>query len=247
MKCQKDPRAPKGPKTPWVFFCMHYRQSFKAKLGPYARGCDIYKLTSQRWKALTDHNRLRWETLSRADKERYQVEKSSYTRPFLLPPGEKVTRRQVKSKCSVDGCTSQARKGGVCRRHGAKGMECSVDRCTNMSVCGGVCIRHGARVGKDCSVDGCTNTSFIGGVCKHHCVVPDEVMMSWTYQSYVHQYKDGQVMQCHGEKIVKGNFEDDHLLKKTIWFCEFPGIHLVSMNNTVFASEIIDEGNVAAV
>ena len=53
-------------------------------------------------------------------------------------PSAKVTRKL----CSNEGCTSQARKGGVCWRHGAK-KKCNIEGCTSYAKKGGVCWRHG--------------------------------------------------------------------------------------------------------
>ena len=41
---------------------------------------------------------------------------------------------------------NQAKKGGVCIKHGAKAKRksCSSEGCTNISMKGGVCRRHGA-------------------------------------------------------------------------------------------------------
>ena len=75
--------------------------------------------------------------------------------------------RKYAKKCSADGCTNLALKGGVCVRHGAKVKQCSSERCTNIVVRGGVCMRHGAKV-KPCSIDGCTNYPQRGGVCIRH-------------------------------------------------------------------------------
>jgi hypothetical protein len=47
-------------------------------------------------------------------------------------------------QCSHEGCTSLARNGGVCKKHGAKVKLCSQERCNNQAVKGGVCRRHGA-------------------------------------------------------------------------------------------------------
>ncbi len=47
-------------------------------------------------------------------------------------------------RCSSEGCTNVAKKGGVCIKHGAKVKRCSSDECTNIAVKGGVCKRHGA-------------------------------------------------------------------------------------------------------
>lgn len=102
QRSRKDPRAPKRSKSAYIFFAMDCRESVKGEIGPDARVGDIAKLTSQRWKALTDHDRLRWETLSRADRDRYQDEKASYTGPLLLPPTEKMTSSNKKVKNERD-------------------------------------------------------------------------------------------------------------------------------------------------
>ncbi len=51
----------------------------------------------------------------------------------------------LKKKCSMEGCTNNAVKEGVCIKHGAKVKRCSSERCTNKAVQGGVCCRHGAK------------------------------------------------------------------------------------------------------
>jgi len=76
-------------------------------------------------------------------------------------------KKRIKKRCSTEGCTHQAVKGGVCVRHGAKAKRCSNEGCTNVVVQGGVCIRHGAKV-KRCSNEGCTNQVQNGGVCFRH-------------------------------------------------------------------------------
>ena len=72
--------------------------------------------------------------------------------------------------CSHEGCTKQAKKGGVCIRHGAKVKLCSHEGCTNQIKQGGVCWRHGARVvcSKICSTDGYTKLAQKQGVCIRH-------------------------------------------------------------------------------
>ena len=70
--------------------------------------------------------------------------------------------------CSIEGCTSFAQKGGVCKKHGAKLLKrCSSQGCTNKARIGGVCVKHGAKV-KRCSTQGCTNQVVKGGVCCRH-------------------------------------------------------------------------------
>src|SRR5210317_1869431 len=51
-----------------------------------------------------------------------------------------------KMRCSSEGCTNQAVRGGVCIKHGAKHKRCSSEGCTNQVVKKGVCWRHGAKV-----------------------------------------------------------------------------------------------------
>jgi hypothetical protein len=57
----------------------------------------------------------------------------------------------------------------VCIRHGAKVKykRCSREGCSNLAQKGGVCIKHGAKV-KLCSSEGCTNKVQKGGVCRRH-------------------------------------------------------------------------------
>ena len=83
------------------------------------------------------------------------------------PPRKMVPKKQYRKKCTADGCNNQAKKEGVCNRHGAKVKLCSSDGCTNIAVKGGVCIRHGAKV-KLCSSEGCTNMAKKRGVCQRH-------------------------------------------------------------------------------
>eukprot|EP00984_Skeletonema_dohrnii_P037274 scaffold39167_cov155-Skeletonema_dohrnii-CCMP3373.AAC.2 len=75
-----------------------------------------------------------------------------------------------KKLCSTEGCTNVV-VGGVCMRHVAKVTRtrklCSREECTNQAKKGGVCIRHGANV-KLCSSEGCTNQVRQGGVCVRH-------------------------------------------------------------------------------
>ena len=81
---------------------------------------------------------------------------------------KKVARKKYTKECSADGCTKQARKGGVCTRHGAK-RQCSREGCMNHAQKGGVCKRHGAKVEvKLCSYEDCTNNVVKGGVCLRH-------------------------------------------------------------------------------
>ena len=99
--------------------------------------------------------------------------------------------------CSSNGCSSLARRGGVCMRHGAKrktGSQgcnnfvlkrvfrngrysrlCLFDGCTNIAQKEGVCVRHGAKR-TTCSYEGCPNKVVNRGVCvKHGAVIKRKV------------------------------------------------------------------------
>ena len=67
-------------------------------------------------------------------------------------------KNKYRYECSADectnkvvngGCTNQAKKGGVCKRHGATytyiKKVCSSEGCTNQIRSEGVCIMHGAK------------------------------------------------------------------------------------------------------
>eukprot|EP00985_Skeletonema_marinoi_P010704 scaffold5026_cov215-Skeletonema_marinoi.AAC.3 len=102
----------------------------------------------------------------------------------------KTATKRTRKICSIESCTSQARNGGLCQRHGAKVSLCTFDGCSNQVINGGVCIRHGAQVAPKikgprlrCSVETCTNFAKKGGVCIRHgatqqrkrCVLKDAV------------------------------------------------------------------------
>lgn len=81
-----------------------------------------------------------------------------------------------RKKCSFPNCGNQAKKDGVCYRHGANRnarKKCSFPDCNNQAVNNGVCIRHGAiKKRKKCSVLTCTNYVQKGGFCRGHYVEP---------------------------------------------------------------------------
>jgi len=43
-------------------------------------------------------------------------------------------KKQARRLCSVEGCTKQAKKGGICIKHGAKVRKCSHEGCTNNAL-----------------------------------------------------------------------------------------------------------------
>jgi len=78
-------------------------------------------------------------------------------------------KKQTRRLCSVEGCTKQAKKGGICIKHGAKVRKCSHEGCTNNALKSGLCIRHGAKITRrTCKFQGCTNKVQCAGVCFRH-------------------------------------------------------------------------------
>ena len=77
-------------------------------------------------------------------------------------PPKKKGRRQ----CSVEGCTNNAVKGGICILHGERPPACSHEGCTNLAQRRGVCDKHGAK--PKCSIEGCAKVAKKRGMCMKH-------------------------------------------------------------------------------
>jgi hypothetical protein len=108
----------------------------------------------------------------------------------------KIRKRK---RCSFEGCTNIAQKGGVCVTHGAKveKKRCSHMGCTNQVVKGGVCITHGAIVKKKhCFFEGCTNQVVKGGVCFTH----GATRKCCSFEGCTSQSKKGGVCYRHRSK-----------------------------------------------
>jgi hypothetical protein len=55
---------------------------------------------------------------------------------------ELIGARVQSNWINYDGCTNQAKKGGVCITHGAKKKQYIFEGCNTQSQRGGVCTRH---------------------------------------------------------------------------------------------------------
>jgi len=82
---RKAPQAPKRFKSSYIMFFMAKQQEIKAKLGVGASVGDVSKQSSDRWKKLTLDERAVWDQKAKEDKERYNLEKASYTGPWQVP------------------------------------------------------------------------------------------------------------------------------------------------------------------
>ena len=112
--------------------------------------------------------------------------------------GDGGGKARKKKRCSEEGCTNEAKKGGVCIRHGAKVKLCSSEGCTNNAQKGGVCIKHGAQV-KLCSSEGCTNNAKKGGVCIKHGA-KSKLCSS---EGCTNNAQKGGVCKRHGAKVTR--------------------------------------------
>ncbi|OQS04663.1 hypothetical protein THRCLA_03124 [Thraustotheca clavata] len=81
---------------------------------------------------------------------------------------QRCVRHGGKPLCSHNGCTANARTGGVCSRHGAALQKrvCSVACCSRVAHRKFLCIRHGG--GRQCHVQDCATHARSGGYCWRH-------------------------------------------------------------------------------
>jgi len=82
---RKAPQAPKRFKSSYIMFFMAKQQEIKAELGGGASVGDVSKQSSDRWKKLSLEERAVWDQKAKEDKERYNLEKASYTGPWQVP------------------------------------------------------------------------------------------------------------------------------------------------------------------
>ena len=123
----------------------------------------------------------------------------------------------VRKRCSADSCESQAVKGGVCVKHGAKlkpPKRCSIDGCEKYAINNGVCCKHGAKLKppKRCSIDGCENGAKKGGVCIKHGAKAKRIRKRCSIDGCESQARvDGTCIRHHPdyvplERISRGAF-----------------------------------------
>ena len=82
----KAPKAPKTPKTPkaksaYIFFCQDNREAVKAELGDGARQPDIVKRLAVLWGECGDEDKVKYQDMADADKERVASEPKPVTEP----------------------------------------------------------------------------------------------------------------------------------------------------------------------
>jgi hypothetical protein len=133
------------------------------------------------------------------------VVKNSQPGVKKFQPGVKgITKTRKRKRCSHEGCTNQAIKGGVCVTHGAEKKRCCYEGCTNQAKKGGVCITHGATVTKkQCSFEGCNNGVYKGGVCVTHGAKRKRC----SFDGCSTQSRKGRFCKTHGAEKKQCSFE----------------------------------------
>jgi len=77
-KRKKDPEAPKKWKTSYIFFCAAQRELLKNQDVKF-KATEITAKLAEMWKHLSDREKVKYEELSKQDKERYIKEMSTYS------------------------------------------------------------------------------------------------------------------------------------------------------------------------
>lgn len=96
---QKDPNAPKRPRTSYIYFCLDKRDSVKAEM-PNLKATEITSALAAKWRELPSKKKKKYEKQALADKERYTKEMENYTpltlRTVITADGKVKKRRKVK-------------------------------------------------------------------------------------------------------------------------------------------------------
>lgn len=84
---EKAPGAPKRFKSAFIFFSSEKHPQIRSQLGEKGakeKTTNVAKLVSEAWKNLSPKERGVYEEMSRLDKERYDIEKETYTGPWKI-------------------------------------------------------------------------------------------------------------------------------------------------------------------
>lgn len=100
-KRDKNPAAPKHPLSAYMWFLTEVRPE-TMQTYPGSTVGQISKLCAERWKAMTDAERLPWHTKAQADKARYAREMQIYASQHDQPMG-RGTRLKYRAAAAVTG------------------------------------------------------------------------------------------------------------------------------------------------
>jgi len=82
---RKAPQAPKRFKSSYICFFMAKQPEIKAELGEDANVTSISKRSAEMWKHLPPEERAHWDDVAARDKQRFMIEKATYTGPWQVP------------------------------------------------------------------------------------------------------------------------------------------------------------------
>jgi len=82
---RKCPTAPKRFKSSYICFFMDKQPVIKEELGDNATVTEVSKRSAEMWKSLSAEERAHWDDVAAKDKQRYMVEKATYTGPWQVP------------------------------------------------------------------------------------------------------------------------------------------------------------------
>ena len=76
-RTKKDPNAPKRGLSAYMFFANEQRDNVREE-NPGVSFGQVGKILGERWKALSEKQRMPYEAKAAADKKRYEDEKQAY-------------------------------------------------------------------------------------------------------------------------------------------------------------------------
>ncbi|KAJ0397691.1 hypothetical protein P43SY_002397 [Pythium insidiosum] len=74
---KKDPNAPKRPLSAYFFFCNEIREQVRSE-NPNKKVTEIAQLLAERWRALPDKKRVKYQKMHEEAKVRYEEQMDSY-------------------------------------------------------------------------------------------------------------------------------------------------------------------------
>ena len=119
------------------------------------------------------HNSLPSGLYAFSPQEGKEIEiRDSNSAKLKVVVGKSIARRHLPKSCKREGCNNQARRGGLCCRHGGKPRKCNVEGCTTLAQREGLCCKHGkSNIRKICSHEGCNWLAKKKGICITHGAV----------------------------------------------------------------------------
>ena len=158
---KKDPNAPKGPLSAYIYFFSEMRSKL-----PGTNSSDASAHIGKQWKELTPEQKKKYEDLSEKDKERYRKEMTEYkaknqgtegaglanrtatattkATPSSPTPPPPVSKTPGSKRKAPPQPAESSSKSPTKAKKSKSGKTCTVDNCTKRSQSGtnGVCLSH---------------------------------------------------------------------------------------------------------